>query len=133
VSLAVDPEWRVGPDEVPGRLIGHVDAAELNRVSGWLDRLTAADGLPGKVLVVHQFRGSMIRDVDDVVQRPHVTLVQHADGFGPPRQKLASYHAIARPDIFREGFKIFYAQDVPRMSAAQVLRIRPRVDFVSLQ
>jgi hypothetical protein len=133
VGLALDPEWRVGPDQVPGQVIGHVGAAELNRVSAWLDRLTADHRLPEKLLVVHQFRTSMVRDIDRVRPRRHLALVQHADGFGPPRQKLATYHAIARPDLFHEGFKLFYDQDVPLMSAARVLRIRPRVEFVSFQ
>ena len=30
VSLALDPEWHVGPGEVPGKTIGSVDASEVN-------------------------------------------------------------------------------------------------------
>ena len=36
VGLALDPEWRMGPRQVPGRVIGSVGAAEVNRVSRWL-------------------------------------------------------------------------------------------------
>lgn len=31
VGLALDPEWRMGPSQVPGEVIGSVDAAEVNR------------------------------------------------------------------------------------------------------
>ena len=33
VGLALDPEWRMHGGAVPARVIGHVDAAEVNRTS----------------------------------------------------------------------------------------------------
>ena len=39
VSLALDPEWNMGPRGVPGRSIGHVSAGMVNRVSAYLDRI----------------------------------------------------------------------------------------------
>ena len=39
VGLALDPEWRMGPGEVPGQVIGSVDAREVNAVSAWLSQL----------------------------------------------------------------------------------------------
>lgn len=133
VGLALDPEWRVGPGQAPGRVIGHVRAAEVNRVGAWLSGLAARHDLPQKVFMVHQFRSSMIRNIERIRARPHLALVQHIDGFGTQREKLAAYHALARPRQFREGFKLFYRQDTHRMSARQVLRIRPAVRFVSFQ
>jgi hypothetical protein len=38
VSLALDPEWRMGPHQVPSRKIGHVTAKEVNLVGWWLNR-----------------------------------------------------------------------------------------------
>lgn len=133
VGLAIDPEWRMGPGQVPGRVIGSVSAWEVNLTSRWLEELTARRGLPEKIFMVHQFRSSMIRNIGAVRARPHLASVQHIDGFGTPGQKVATYRAVARPDLFHMGFKLFYDEDVRRMSAAQVLRIRPRVDFVSFQ
>lgn len=133
VGLALDPEWRMGPRQVPAQVIGSVSAAEVNRVSRWLEDLTVANGLPEKVFMLHQFRSSMIRNVDDVQRRPHLAMVQHVDGFGPPQAKLATYHAVARPDLFTLGFKLFYDEDRPRMTPERVLRIRPQVRFVSFQ
>lgn len=133
VGLALDPEWRMGPRQVPGRVIGSVSAAEVNQVSKWLDTLTEDNDLPEKILLLHQFRTSMVRDITAVVPRDHLALVQHIDGFGSPGAKLATYRTVAKPRQFTMGFKLFYDEDVPRMTAAQVLRIRPQVRFVSFQ
>lgn len=133
VGLAIDPEWRMRPYEVPGRVIGSVSAAEVNATSAWLEQLIRDHDLPEKVFMLHQFRTSMVRGIDRVQDREHLAEVQHVDGFGTPGEKLATYQAVARPDLFRMGFKLFYDEDVHRMSARQVLRIRPRVDFVSFQ
>lgn len=133
VGLAIDPEWRVHGNDRPGQVIGHVDASEVNRVSAWLEDLTRRLDLPQKVFVIHQFRESMLRDPAAIKGRPDLAMIQHVDGFGTPHDKLATYHLVARPRQFREGFKLFYRADTGLMSPAEVLRIRPRVDFVSYQ
>ena len=133
VGLALDPEWRMGPHKVPGKVIGSVRAAEVNRTSRWLSRLVEREGLPEKLFVLHQFRLSMLPDIGRIVHRPGLAMVQHGDGFGSRRQKLATYHAITRPQQFRQGFKLFYHWDRHRFSPQQVRRIRPAVSFVSYQ
>lgn len=133
VGLALDPEWRMSRGGVPGQRIGSVDAVEVNRVSRWLDALTAREGLPEKVFLLHQFRTDMIRDIAQVKPRAHLAEVQHVDGFGPPRAKLATFRHVVRPAQFTLGFKLFYDEDVPRMRPGQVLGIRPQVRFVSFQ
>jgi hypothetical protein len=133
VGLALDPEWRMGPHGVPGRRIGSVSAAEVNRVSAWLDRLTVDHELPQKVFLLHQFRRDMVRHLGRVRGRAHLAFVQHVDGFGTRRQKLATFHHVVRPRHFRLGFKLFYDEDVHRMRPRQVLKIRPRVSYVSFQ
>jgi len=133
VGLALDPEWRMSRGGVPGRRIGSVGAAEVNRVSRWLDDLTARAGLPQKVFLLHQFRTDMIRRIGAVRTRPNLATIQHVDGFGTPRAKLATFHRVARPERFALGFKLFYDEDVRRMNARQVLAIRPRVSYVSFQ
>ncbi len=133
VGLAIDPEWRMGRRQVPARVIGHVGAAEVNRTSLWLSQLTRRKGLPEKLFVVHQFRTSMITRIERIKARPGLAIVQHADGFGTRRQKLATYRTIARPRQFTMGMKLFYDEDIRRFDASDVRRIRPRVRFVSYQ
>ena len=60
-------------------------------------------------------------------------MVQHTDGFGTRGQKLATYHAITRPQQFRQGFKLFYHWDIHRFTPREVRRIHPAVSFVSYQ
>lgn len=133
VGLALDPEWRMGPRQVPARTIGQVRAAEVNRTSAWLSRLTREEGLPEKLFVLHQFRTDMVRNIGAVRDRPGLAMVQHVDGFGTPRQKRATYHAVAKPRQFTMGFKLFYDEDVRRMGPREVHALRPRVRFVSFQ
>jgi len=39
VALALDPEWHVGPGQIPGKVLGSVDAADVNRVSSYVSRI----------------------------------------------------------------------------------------------
>ena len=133
VGLALDPEWRMGKHGVPGTRIGSVDASEVNRVSAWLRDLVARHRLPQKLFILHQFRTDMIDHIGAIEPRRGLVMVQHVDGFGTPGQKLDTFHAVARPQQFYEGFKLFYDEDIHRMSAAEVRQINPRVRFVSFQ
>ena len=133
VGLALDPEWRMGRHQVPAHVVGSVRAAEVNRTSLWLSRLVERDGLPQKLFVLHQFRRRCSRTSRRSCTGPGLAMVQHVDGFGTPRQKRATYHAVARPAQFRQGFKLFYDWDIKRFTPQQVRRITPRVSFVSYQ
>ncbi|MCW2815001.1 MAG: hypothetical protein JWN84_2456 [Nocardioides sp.] len=133
VGLAIDPEWRMARDEVPGTVIGSVSAKEVDLVSGWLDGVRRRNGLPEKLFVIHQFRTDMVRGIDRVEDRPGLAMVQHVDGFGTPGQKLDTYRTVERSRRFDMGFKLFYDEDVPRMSAREVRSMRPAVRFVSFQ
>lgn len=133
VGLALDAEWRMGPGEAPGSVIGHVDAAEVNQVLARVAELTKAGDLPQKVVVLHMFRASMVTGLDAVAEHPELALVQHLDGFGDVSTKMDIYHAIAAPKRFHLGFKLFYTQDHPMLSPADVLAMRPQPEFVSYQ
>ena len=56
VGLALDPEWAVGPDEVPGKVFGHTTGQELDAIAGWVSELVAANNLPEKVMLFHQLQ-----------------------------------------------------------------------------
>ena len=133
VGLALDPEWRMSGHDVPGQVIGHVGAGEVNRTSAWLSRLVERDHLPQKLFVLHQFRTAMIEHIGQIKARPGLAMVQHVDGFGTPGEKRQTFHAVVRPGRFVLGFKLFYQVDIHRMSARQVFELRPRVRFVSFQ
>jgi hypothetical protein len=130
VALALDPEWHT-PGAVPGTLIGSTDAATVNRVSAYLARLVEHYRLPDKMLLVHEFTDSMIRDKPKLVRRPHVPLVLNVDGFGTQAVKIAKYNDFTHPRTrLRNGFKLFYHEDTNTMTPQEVLRLRPRPDVV---
>ncbi len=133
VGLALDPEWRMGRNGVPGRRIGSVDAVEVNRVSYWLKDLVRSNALPQKLFVLHQFRTDMITHIGRVKPRVGLVMVQHVDGFGTPAQKLDTFNAVVRPRQFFLGFKLFYDEDTRLLRPGDVRAIRPRVQFVSYQ
>jgi hypothetical protein len=133
VGLALDSEWRMHGDQVPGRVIGHTDATEINTVTDWLSQLVQRDQLPQKIVLLHQFKASMIVDPQAIVAHPQLALVQHLDGFGSRTAKLAVYTSLCRPAQFHMGFKLFYRQDVAMLSPSAVLSIAPPPDYVSYQ
>jgi hypothetical protein len=128
VDLALDPEWNVGRRGVPGRTAGSVSARVVNRVARDLDAIVAANGLPPKLLVVHQFRRDSVRGRQRLRHRAGVQVVLNFDGIGSPRAKRVGYAALAAPRIF-VGFSLFYRRDHPLMSAADVLGLAPEPDF----
>ena len=131
VSLALDPEWHVTDAEVPGQVIGSVDAEEVVIVSAYLDALVRRAGLPQKLLVVHQFTEGMIRGRERLRDYPNVALVLNADGFGTPEAKRAKYDQLSGRTAFGfDGFKLFYEEDVDLMSPKAVLGLRPAPDLV---
>ena len=130
VALALDPEWHT-PTAVPGTVIGSTDAATVNRVSAYLQRIVRRYRLPDKMLLVHQFTDSMIRDKQLLKHRHGVPLVLNVDGFGGQEVKIAKYRDFTHPRTrSRDGFKLFYKEDTNTMTPAQVLELRPRPDVV---
>lgn len=134
VGLALDPEWRVGPGEVPGQVTGSVSAAEVNEVSGWLSDLVIANGLPDKLFLVHQFKSSMIRNRSSMIARPGLMSVLHVDGFGPQALKLETYGFLNVDSPWWNGFKLFFDEDTNMFTPFEVLSVvDPVPDLVSYQ
>lgn len=137
VGLALDPEWRLGPTQVHRAQIGTVGVDELNRVVTWLADLTRDRALPQKLLMVHQFRLSMIGDRGRLdTSRDELSVVIHSDGFGTPSEKAATWNAlhVAAPKNIGWGWKNFIDEDKPTYTPAQTVPILPTPPvFVSYQ
>jgi hypothetical protein len=133
VGLALDPEWRMPKGKVPGKTIGRVSAAEVNRVSGYLSGLVTKHRLPEKLFVLHQFRASMLPDIQQVRKQPGLALVQHVDGFGTRSEKNATWDRLRRPQQFHLGYKIFYDEDIKRYRPADVLKFKNVPELISYQ
>ncbi len=130
VGLALDPEWRMGPGEVPGKVIGKVGAREVNATTAWLSQLVRRYDLPEKLLLVHQFTDNMVPEAQLKVP-PGLAYVLNVDGFGSQEVKVAKYrNFVAQAPRFHRGFKLFYREDASTMSPRQVMRLEPRPDVV---
>jgi hypothetical protein len=134
VHLALDPEFAVDEGEVPGIELGSMEAADINAAQAALQRLVEDEGLPPKVLVVHQFHESMIRDGEWIQDYDGVDLVIDVDGFGPAATKAAIYESFAsRSYSQRPAIKLFFQQDPDLMTEQQVLSLVPAPALVIYQ
>jgi hypothetical protein len=134
VMVALDPEWHT-PGAVPGTVIGSTDAATVNGVSRYLQKIVRKYRLPDKMLLVHQFTDTMIRNKQQLKPLRHVPLVLNVDGFGTQPVKIAKYHDFTNPPVrhVHDGFKLFFNEDTETMTPAQVLELRPRPDVVTYE
>ena len=135
VGIALDPEWRVTDAQRPGQLIGSADAAELNEVIDYAAGIVREENLPQKLLVVHQFRSSMIRNREALHTPPELAVTIHVDGFGNQQLKLETWNTLTAGDHpWFYGFKLFYDEDTNLFSPDQVLDFAdPSVDLITYQ
>ncbi|NNN14094.1 MAG: hypothetical protein HKL81_10160 [Acidimicrobiaceae bacterium] len=133
VALALDPEWEVSSTQVPGKVIGHTTGEEINTVSKWLQGLTLQNHLPQKLLLVHQFKQSMVVDKWATEPRSGLAIVFNMDGFGSWRMKVKAYQLLESYTDFGLGFKLFYHQDQPLGSPQQVMALAPQPNVIEYQ
>jgi hypothetical protein len=133
VHVALDPEWHVGPGQVPGEVVGQVDATEVNAVADYLAAIVAEEGIGEKMLVVHQFQSRMLTRRELLRDPPGVAVVIHMDGFGTQSQKLATYSIVHAEPPFHNGFKLFYDEDVDMFTPAETLGLDPVPDLITYQ
>jgi hypothetical protein len=137
VGLALDPEWRLGANEVHLTQIGSVDVEEVNRVVTWLADLTREKRLPQKLLVLHQFRLDMLPGRDRLdLARDELAVMVHADGQGGQGDKQATWRALraGAQDGLWWGWKNFYDEDKPMLTPAQTVdQVDPLPQLISYQ
>jgi len=131
VGLALDPEWRIGEGQLPGKVIGSVSAQEVNETSAYLAQVVKENNLPEKLFVLHQFTSDMVENKEQVLKRPGLATVFNVDGFGTQAAKLSKYRDFTSEAVrFNDGFKLFYEEDTGLFSPKQVMNISPRPDLI---
>jgi hypothetical protein len=135
VGLALDPEWAVGPRQVPGQTYGHTTGAEIDGVAGYLDALVTRDRLPQKALVFHQVARKVVTGQSAIRTRPGVVVVKSVDGIGTRDEKTKTWRVLVRslPPSLHTGLKLFFVEDArrgPLMTPPQVLALTPRPEYV---
>lgn len=136
VGLALDPEWRLEPDQVHLRQIGSVGIEEVNAVQDYLAELTRTNRLPQKLFVLHQFSLRMIQDRELLdTSHPELAVLIHADGQGSQPAKAGTWAALHRgaPEGIAWGWKNFIDEDSPMLTPEQTYQVSPAPQFVSYQ
>jgi hypothetical protein len=135
VHLALDPEFTMPAGQVPGKRIGTMDAAAVNYAIGLLAGLVDSLGLPPKMLVVHRFTDRMLTNAAKIAADPRVQVIVDMDGFGSPELKLATWRrVVVREPVQYTGLKLFYKNDRPLLTPAEVLRrFRPAPLYIQYQ
>lgn len=135
VGIALDPEWAMGPGEVPMRVFGHTTGAKINEVAAYLASIVKQNDLPEKALVFHQLRLSIVRDEEAIRSHEGVAIIKSVDGIGSPGAKVSTWKTLTKrmPPAVNPGFKLFYEEDTAQgklMTPKQVLALRPKPDYV---
>lgn len=136
VGLALDPEWKLGPRQVPLQQIGSVSVSEVNSVVTWLAGLTARYHLPQKLLELHEFRLSMIQGIQKLDTRhDDLAIVINMDGQGAPATKQQTWDAVTAnaPRGVFFGWKDFYVKDTPMLDPARTIHRQPVPVLISYQ
>lgn len=135
VGVALDPEWDVGPGQIPGQVYGHTEGEEMEEIAAYLSDLVAEHELPEKVMVYHQVHPGVVSNLDALGEHNGVVIINSIDGIGHPNDKVATYNRIMpdKPDHVVAGFKLFYEEDSwygPLMTAEEVLALDPQPEYI---
>jgi hypothetical protein len=136
VGLALDPEWKLRPGQLPLQQIGSVSITEVNRVVSWLAQLTAQYLLPQKLLVLHEFKLGEIGDERRLDTRnDDLAIVMDMDGQGTPAMKQQTWDALASatPPGVPFGWKNFLRKDQPMLSPSQTMARTPQPVMISYE
>ncbi|HVZ76227.1 MAG TPA: hypothetical protein VG934_03120, partial [Candidatus Paceibacterota bacterium] len=138
VELAIDPEFAMHNGTAPGRVIGSLDASDINAVAQYLATLVDEYNLPPKILVVHRFTEDMVTNADEIKPLPEVQIVMDMDGWGGQAKKIGTYtYVVAAEPVQFTGFKLFYKNDTlastTMLSPAQVLNLTPSPSYIQYQ
>ena len=135
VHMALDPEFATEHLGLrPGLAIGGIGAEHVNQVQHYLATLVEEEGIPPKILMVHQFAAKMLRSRADVEDVDGVELSIDMDGFGTISLKLRHYdwYALQKPSE-RPALKLFFNQDTPMMTPEQVQALDQAPDLIMYQ
>lgn len=132
VHVALDPEFStaaspaVPRNRAPGEFIGEVNGHDINLAIQMLSDFVTQQGLPRKMLIVHQFEDEMIYNKYVITPQPGVDFVLDMDGFGSVESKITTYDQYVQQELIEYGgIKLFFKQDDPLLTPKQVVGLQP--------
>ncbi len=139
VHLAVDPEFSMKTGAKPGKVVGTLDAVDINFAVDYLTKIVKENNLPPKVLVVHRYTQKMLTNYQNIKTVPEVQIIVHMDGWGPAPKKISTYKQFVRKEPVQfTGFKLFYKNDLwekgtVMMSPEDLLKLSPIPLYIQFQ
>jgi hypothetical protein len=139
VHLGIDPEFYMKTGAPPGRVVGTMDASDVNWAADYLADLVRENNLPPKILVIHRFTQAMVTNAEQIEPLPEVQIVMDMDGWGSQAKKITTYTwIVAAEPVQFTGFKLFYKNDIKppstgMMTPAEVLSLTPAPIYIQYQ
>jgi hypothetical protein len=133
VHIAIDPEFEVDSLDVrPGKVVGHITGEEINEVQSAMSNYLNENAIKEtKILVVHMFRESMVKDKKSVRNNDNIDLIMNLDGHGSPKLKIDIYNSLYTEAVSAKiagGFKLFFNEDKPSMMTPKQVLGMEQVD-----
>lgn len=139
VHLGIDPEFSMKNGIRPGKIVGTLDASDINFTVNYLAKIVKENNLSPKILVVHRYTQKMVTNYKEIKPLPEVQIVMHMDGWGPAAKKIGTYKNFIYPEPVQfTGFKLFYKNDLwtpgtVLMTPAEILNLNPQPVYIQYQ
>ncbi|OGI58330.1 hypothetical protein A2727_01130 [Candidatus Nomurabacteria bacterium RIFCSPHIGHO2_01_FULL_37_110] len=139
VHLGVDPEFSMKTGIRPGKVVGTLDATDINFAANYLAKIVRENNLPPKVLVVHRYTQKMVTNYKEIKPLPEVEIVMNMDGWGGAAKKIGTYKNFIYPEPVQfTGFKLFYKNDTLEqstvlMTPSDLLKLQPQPIYIQYQ
>jgi len=139
VHLGIDPEFSMKSGIPPGKIVGTVDATDINFAAEYLAKLVKENNLPPKILVIHRYTQKMVTNYQKITPLPEVQIVMHMDGWGIKAKKINTYKQFIYPEPVQfTGFKLFYKNDTLEPGTSiftpeELLKLNPRPIYIQYQ
>jgi hypothetical protein len=139
VHLALDPEFSMKGKYPPGKVVGTLDASDVNFASNYLANLVQENNLSPKILIIHRYTEKMVTNYKEIKTMPEVQIVMNMDGWGGQAKKIGTYKNFIFPEPVQfTGFKLFYKNDIltpgtTLMTPESLLKLNPRPSYIQYQ
>lgn len=139
VHLGIDPEFSMKTGIRPGKVVGTVDANDINFAIDYLAKIVKDNNLTPKIFIIHRYTQKMVTNYKDIKIVPEVQFVMDMDGWGDKDKKVTTYREfIYKEPVQFTGFKLFYKNDLLEkgttlMTPNDLLKLNPRPIYIQYQ
>ncbi|MBI3888901.1 hypothetical protein HY311_03900 [Candidatus Nomurabacteria bacterium] len=139
VHLAIDPEFSMKTGIRPGKVVGTLDAADINFAANYLANLVKENNLTPKILIIHRYTQKMVTNYKLIKPLPEVQFIMNMDGWGGEAKKIGTYKNFIYPEPVQfTGFKLFYKNDIltpgtTLMTPTTLLKLNPQPIYIQYQ